>query len=380
LDSVKAYAKEKYNTVVNTIHDWKEAAAIMGQVISDPTTLQRFSDDVWYNFKQNTFKRLTALLNKIGLGNLISQITSIVDKITHLTGWQKFLAATGIGAIVEYIVDKMASLAPDAIKNFISSFLSETGLQTIISKLTDFQSYIGWLQPIIKGVDMLYAILKSSIDKFKISPQTFTQNINLVKKEGIQESMKLKELIKKLTQEILDEESVSGDAGGFMTPRAFAKKGQKTNAATQVAGREGFKKVKESNYDKISPSSAASGYTATSGYTGGGIKGDDYYKKDNMKESLKNIIEQELINEVTYSKFKKEVSYRTKTEMLHKGIKEVKRKLAEIDRIVEYTSRMKQELSEGEEGIKYWKATEKNVAQISEMISNLNNKIKNLHQ
>ncbi len=62
------------------------------------------------------------------------------------------------------------------------------------------------------------------------------------------------------------------------------------------------------------------------------------------------------------------------------GDVEVKRKLAEIDRIVEYTSRMKQELSEGEEGIKYWKATQKNVATISEMVNHLNNKIKNLQQ
>jgi hypothetical protein len=104
------------------------------------------------------------------------------------------------------------------------------------------------------------------------------------------------------------------------------------------------------------------------------------YQKHNILESLSTIIAQELLNEVTYSKFKKDVSYRTKTEMLHKGIKEVKRKLAEIDRIVEYTSRMKQELSEGEEGIKYWKATEKNVAQIAEIVNTLNEKIKNLYQ
>ena len=40
----------------------------------------------------------------------------------------------------------------------------------------------------------------------------------------------------------------------------------------------------------------------------------------------------------------------------------------------------KQELSEGEEGLKYWKNTEKNIATISEMVNQLNNKIKNLHQ
>jgi predicted transcriptional regulator len=99
-----------------------------------------------------------------------------------------------------------------------------------------------------------------------------------------------------------------------------------------------------------------------------------------MNETLLQIIEQELLNEVTYNKFKNDVKFRTKNEQLHKAIREVKRKLQEIDRIVEYTSRMKQELQEGEEGVKYWKATQNNVSKISEMVNHLNNKIKNLQQ
>jgi len=126
---------------------------------------------------------------------------------------------------------------------------------------------------------------------------------------------------------------------------------------------------KESDYTKASPSSNPSLYLQKSPYT-----------SENMNESLINIVKEELLNEVTYHKFKNEVKFRTKNEQLHKAIREVKRKLSEIDRIVEYTSRMKQELSEGEEGIKYWKNTEKNIATISEMVNQLNNKIKNLHQ
>ena len=103
-------------------------------------------------------------------------------------------------------------------------------------------------------------------------------------------------------------------------------------------------------------------------------------KKSAMNEKLLNIVKEELLNEVTYHKFKSEVKFRTKSEQLHKAIREVKKKLAEIDRIVEYTSRMKQELSEVEEGIKYWKATQSNIGKISEMVNHLNNKIKNLHQ
>jgi hypothetical protein len=99
-----------------------------------------------------------------------------------------------------------------------------------------------------------------------------------------------------------------------------------------------------------------------------------------LYESIDNIVKEELLNEVTYNKFKNEVKLRSKNEALHKAIKEVKRKLMEIDRIVEYTSMMKQELSEGEEGLKYWKATSNNISRIAEMVNELNTKIQNLQQ
>jgi hypothetical protein len=176
--------------------------------------------------------------------------------------------------------------------------------------------------------------------------------------------MDLKEYIKQLVRELLDEMSTSGDAGAYSTPLAFARKGQGPNAATKQAQRSGWKLApgmpknsKVLDYKEMWPG-----------------------KKSAMNETLKKLIEQELLNEVTYSKFKKDVKHRTKSEQLHKAIREVKRKLMEIDRIVEYTSRMKQELSEDEGGISYWKATQNNIGKISEMVNQLNNKIKNLHQ
>ncbi len=74
----------------------------------------------------------------------------------------------------------MSGLAPDAIKNFIVSYLSESGLQTLVTKLVSFSGFVAWLQPIIKGVDMLYQVMKDSIEKFLRSSQLFTQNINLI--------------------------------------------------------------------------------------------------------------------------------------------------------------------------------------------------------
>lgn len=44
-------------------------------------------------------------------------------------------------------------------------------------------------------------------------------------------------------QEVLQEMSVSGDAGGYSTPFAFSKKGAGKNTATKTAEKLGYKTV-----------------------------------------------------------------------------------------------------------------------------------------
>ena len=180
--------------------------------------------------------------------------------------------------------------------------------------------------------------------------------------------MNIQEYIKTLVQELLDEESTSAGVPGYLTPNAFSKKGQKSNGAIESAKSQGMKLA-----PKGMPSdSKIRDYKAI-------WKSAEKPSYKMYKESLENIIKEELLNEGTYKQFKKEVKFRTKAEQLHKAMREVKRKLSEIDRIVEYTQRMKQELSEGD-GVQYWGRTEKAVAQISEMVNHLNNKINNLKQ
>jgi hypothetical protein len=187
---------------------------------------------------------------------------------------------------------------------------------------------------------------------------------------GISEDKKaaLKSAIKAYAREIMmNEENVTGGGASFTA-------GSGENYATPFAF--GKKKVKGEN--RAVKFLKKMGWTVADLTLPKHSKMFDYKKIYEMK--LNDMIEQGILNEVSYGKFKKEVTFRTKSEQLHKAIREVKRKLSEIDRIVEYTSRMKQELSEGEEGVKYWKATQKNVANISEMVNQLNNKIKNLNQ
>jgi len=96
-------------------------------------------------------------------------------------------------------------------------------------------------------------------------------------------------------------------------------------------------------------------------------------------ELLTKLIKEEILKE-NYSKFKKSTQKRTNMESLNKAVKGVKQKLKEINTLLEYTSRLKTELSEGEGGLDYWKSTERSVSQIAEMATQISNKVKSLYQ
>jgi hypothetical protein len=253
---------------------------------------------------------------------------------------------------------KAAISKPDAKKT--STWLDKLDVDDKMSAIVDDTVENGFMQAMAKAIE--------SESDTKPLESDFNMNakmVNYLKQQyggrfvsGIQENKKmdLKAYIKELVRKELEEMSGTGGGEAYATPFAFARKGQGANLATKNAEKSGWKLAKKPTTSKVVD-----------------------YKKIFEVKSLNDIIEQELLNEVTYSKFKKDVKFRTRSEQLHKAIREVKRKLAEIDRIVEYTSRMKQELSE-DGGINYWKATQKNVATISEMVNQLNNKIKNLNQ
>lgn len=77
-----------------------------------------------------------------------------------------------------------------------------------------------------------------------------------------------------------------------------------------------------------------------------------------------------------YSKFKTETKTRGKSDQFHQAIREVRKKVQEINRLFEYVSRLKGELSEGEGGLKYKMHTEKALQKIKEMVLELNQNIK----
>ena len=104
-------------------------------------------------------------------------------------------------------------------------------------------------------------------------------------------------------------------------------------------------------------------------------KDPDYYEKDYKDKGTSDYFQRRSLDE-NYSKFKTETKTRGKSDQFHQAVREVRRKVQEINRLFEYVSRLKSELSEGEGGLKYKIHTEKALAKIKEMVSELNQNIK----
>lgn len=71
-----------------------------------------------------------------------------------------------------------------------------------------------------------------------------------------------------------------------------------------------------------------------------------------------------------YAQFRNETKMRSKPDQFHQAVKQIKKKMNEINRIFEYVDRLKSELSEGED-LKYKKYTENAFQQIKESAKQL---------
>ena len=100
------------------------------------------------------------------------------------------------------------------------------------------------------------------------------------------------------------------------------------------------------------------------------------FKIVDSKKSPKKPEEQ--LNEVSYSKFKNEAKNRTPQQQLHEGVKKIQRNLDEINKLVEFVTRMKTELKGDADQMNYLKRTHNALFKINTRIQDINNKIKGL--
>jgi len=138
----------------------------------------------------------------------------------------------------------------------------------------------------------------------------------------------------KFTDELEEMSTTAAVPGDIKTPYAFGKKeGEKGNA--EVVG---YKKVQESAY-------------------------------------MRMVKQMEGLNEVSYRDYKKDPTS-TPQQKVNRGIQEVNRMLAEMEKIVHNNVRLKQEM--GVDSSHFWKATGRRFAKINERMTRISNRLREL--
>ncbi len=153
----------------------------------------------------------------------------------------------------------------------------------------------------------------------------------------------LRELIRQAIAEILDEENATSGGEAYMTKFAFSKGGK--NRATKTAEKLGFKVV--GSRPKVG-------------------KTYEFVKYEG----------QDPINEVSYRSFTKTISEVSPERKISKAILGIKKRLREVNQIVDYSIRLREENSLTTEN--YLTNSVRGLEEISERLKELDKKIKNL--
>jgi len=103
------------------------------------------------------------------------------------------------------------------------------------------------------------------------------------------------------------------------------------------------------------------------------------YSTQDAVNAIQSVIKsKKYLREARYSAFKKNTKLRTPTEQIHRAVREIRLKMNEIVKLVGHTERMKSELKQSNEGMSYLKRTRNAINNISEKLTELNNRIKGL--
>jgi hypothetical protein len=116
---------------------------------------------------------------------------------------------------------------------------------------------------------------------------------------------------------------------------------------------------------------------------GGGPLADEYSDKiTSLQKRIRNlraILGYTPLQE-NYSKFKGDVSTRSKPDQIYRAFRAADKKIQEVTKILEYCSRLQTELVEGDANFKYNSKTEETVEKIQSQIKEVLKKVASLHE
>ena len=234
LSTIKDFAKDKLNKTVSVIKDWKDVAVVFAKILSSGELLNDFLDPLRRRV-QKIINEITNVLKKIKLDSLVERIKNFFKKILNLKGWKSLFSLLSLGGILFYIKKK---LPKDGIKAFINQYLSENFLDDVLSKLTNWKTFTGWLSPIIGGIGILYEFIKDLLSEFSQALKSggyFATKIIKEKKQktNIMDKKIIKEWIKNEIIDTLKENEEEKVSSGNKLGREFKNTGMELMKGAQ---------------------------------------------------------------------------------------------------------------------------------------------------
>jgi hypothetical protein len=242
IDSIKTYAKDKWDKTISTITDWKDVAVAVGKSITSNKIPELTNAAYRYGIK-NPLNTLKSILDKIKLSKLYEDyVLPFIKKIGSIEGWKGFLLTLGIGSIITYITTQLSKLSAETMTQWIYKYFSGQAIADITSKFINFTSFVGWLQPIIKGTKIIFDILKPSISRlnttYGVSPKSSitelisSKSLNIYNKNKTMKNEQLKKLIKEEIKNLLESTpAVEGQAALLPLMKQLGIDGQKFTLA-----------------------------------------------------------------------------------------------------------------------------------------------------
>jgi hypothetical protein len=93
---------------------------------------------------------------------------------------------------------------------------------------------------------------------------------------------------------------------------------------------------------------------------------------------LRKIIKKEILTEVSYRSFNKKIGENTPKTKINKAIREIKRRIKEINKVVEFSSKLKLEMGNDHSGT--WIGTKAELRELNKSLQELSGKLKDLYQ
>jgi endonuclease III len=88
--------------------------------------------------------------------------------------------------------------------------------------------------------------------------------------------------------------------------------------------------------------------------------------------------EDQQLNEISYRRFAENVSKVTSERKITRALNEVRKRIREIEQVIEYSNRLKTENTIKKES--FWTSKTEQLSALSERLNDLSNKIRNLSQ